>query len=71
MVVHSGDACLADAAVLAPRWLQELASRARVAWVVQHPVIRVVPHLVCVVQRVDIRLVIALGTEVEEGVRLR
>jgi len=71
MMVHSRDTCLADTAVLAPSWLQELASRANVARVVQHPIVRIVPHLLGMIQRVDVRLMVSLRTQIQKDVRLR
>lgn len=64
MVICSRDACLAYAAVLASGRLEELASGACVAWVVQYPVVWIVAHLFGMVGRVDVSLVVLLRTEV-------
>ena len=70
MVVCSRDACLAYAAVLASGGLEELASGACIAWVVQDPVIRIVAHLFSMVERVDVCLVVFLRTQVQEDIWL-
>jgi len=71
MVIHPRDTRLANAAVLAPRWLQELACRAREPGIVQYSIVRVVPHLLGVVKVVDVRLTILLRTQPQEHIWLR
>lgn len=46
--------------MLAPRWLQELACRASMSGKVQDPIVRVVSHLLRMIEGVDIRLVVPL-----------
>lgn len=50
--------------------LKEFASCAFVARIVEDPVIRIVPHLVGMVDCVDIRVVVPLRAQVQEGIRL-
>jgi hypothetical protein len=70
MVIHPRDTRFAYTAVLASRRLQKLARRARVPRIVQHPVVRVVSHLVRMVERVDVRLVITLCAKIQEHIWL-
>jgi hypothetical protein len=56
--------------MLTPRRLQELACPAWCAWIVQHPVIWIVSHLLGMVESVDVSLVIPLRAQVQEDIRL-
>jgi hypothetical protein len=71
MVVHPRDTSLAYAAVLASRRLQEIARRACIPRIVQHPVVWVMSHLVRMVEIVDVRLAVPLRAEIQEDIGLR
>ena len=70
MMVHPRHTCLAYAAMLASRWLQEFARPAGRAWIVQHPVVRVVSHLLGMIERGDVCLAVAFRAEIQEDVWL-
>ena len=70
MVVHPGDAGLANAAVLAARWLEEVACRAGVARMVEDAVVRVVAHLRSMVGGCDVGRAIRFGAEPQPEVWL-
>lgn len=70
MVVHSRDAGFAYTTVLAPRRLQKLACPTRSSGVVEHPVVRIVSHLLGMIGYIYVRLLIPLCAQVQKDVGL-